>query len=335
MKPMNHEKIPWEIISAQLKGNASFQQKELLRNWLSESEENVKTYQQILCDWQISNQKINFYAPDTERLWGKLLARIEKQPQKRLIPLRVYRWVAAAAVLVLVFLSGMWMGNFSSFFANDQVYTTVISPKGSRTQVVLPDSTCVWLNSGAEIRYPTSFERKTRDVYIVGECFFDVTKYQQKQFVVHAEKVDVRVFGTQFNVRENESSKQVDVALLEGKVSVFSKQNQPLTELKPGEQFTLANGKATVQQVSNIERLVAWKDNMLIFENEPFESVIQTLESWYGVEFSVDSQMLTKHNYTFKVKTESLSDVLDLISVITPIEYKIDGDKVMINYKNR
>ena len=335
MKPMNQEKIPWEIISAQLKGNASFQQKELLRNWLSESEENVKTYQQILCDWQISNQKINFYTPDTERLWGKLLARIEKQPQKRLIPLRVYRWVAAAAVLVLVFLSGMWMGNFSSFFANELVYTSVISPKGSRTQIVLPDSTCVWLNSGAEIRYPTSFKQKTRDVYIVGECFFDVTKDKQRQFVVHAEKVDVRVFGTQFNVRENERSKQVDVALLEGKVKVFGKQNQPLTELKPGEQFTLANGKGTVQQVSNIERLVAWKDNMLIFVDDPLEEVIQILESWYGVKITVDSQMLTKHNYTFKVKTESLRDVLDLISVITPIEYKIDGDEVMINYKNK
>lgn len=335
MKPMNHEKIPWEIISVQLKGNASFQQKELLKNWLSESEENVKTYQQILCDWQISNQKINFYAPDTERLWGKLLARIEKQPQKRLIPLRVYRWVAAAAVLVLVFLSGMWMGNFSSFFANDQVYTTVISPKGSRTQVVLPDSTCVWLNSGAEIRYPTSFERKTRDVYIVGECFFDVTKDQQKQFVVHAEKVDVRVFGTQFNVRENENSDQVDVALIEGKVKIFGKQSQPLIELKAGEQFSLIEGKGTVKEVRNIDRLVAWKDQMLIFENDPLENVIRTLESWYGVNFSVDSQMLTKHSYTFKVKTESLSDVLDLISVITPIEYKIDGDKVMINYKNR
>lgn len=335
MKPMNHEKIPWEIISVQLKGNASFQQKELLKNWLSESEENVKTYQQILCDWQISNQKINFYTPDTERLWGRLLARIEKQPQKRLIPLRVYRWVAAAAVLVLVFLSGMWMGNFSSFFANDQVYTTVISPKGSRTQVVLPDSTCVWLNSGAEIRYPTSFERKTRDVYIVGECFFDVTKDQQRQFVVHAEKVDVRVFGTQFNVRENENSDQVDVALIEGKVKIFGKQSQPLIELKAGEQFSLIEGKGTVKEVRNIDRLVAWKDQMLIFENDPLENVIRTLESWYGVNFSVDSQMLTKHSYTFKVKTESLSDVLDLISVITPIEYKIDGDKVMINYKNR
>jgi hypothetical protein len=63
---------------------------------------------------------------------------------------------------------------------------------------------------------------------------------------------------------------------------------------------------------------------MLIFEDEPMADVVQSLESWYGIEIHIQKNMLNNHRYTFKVKTESLREVLGLISVITPIEYTIE-----------
>ena len=91
--------------------------------------------------------------------------------------------------------------------------------------------------------------------------------------------------------------------------------------------------KGIVRKIENTAALTAWKNNMLIFEDEPFESVIQSLESWYGVEFQVDERIKSKHRYTFRLKTESLREVLDMISVITPIDYVIEGEKVSIRYK--
>ena len=198
---------------------------------------------------------------------------------------------------------------------------------------MLPDSTSVWLNSGAEIRYPSVFNKETRDVHISGECFFDVTKDSKRQFIVHTDNLNIKIFGTRFNVKEYNDEKRTEISLVEGKVEVFNKSDRPYTELNPNEQFVLSDRKAAVKRIKNINALIAWTKNIIIFEDEPFEDVIQTLESWYGVDINFEEHMLNNHSYTFKVKTESLREVLDLISVITPIRYEIDGEIVNIKYK--
>ena len=329
---MLQEKIPWSAISSQLKGDANPKQIEILNQWLNESAENTSIHQDIINGWQLTRNKSEIYQPDMDMLWAKLIRRTNLKSKVRLFNIDQYKWIAAAAIIVVVFLAGNWFGKIES--STNMVYASVISPAGSRSKIILPDSTSVWLNAGAEIRYPSSFSRETRDVYISGECFFNVTKDKKRQFIVHSNSLDIKVFGTSFNVRENEKDNKTEVALIEGEVQIFNSENRPLVSLTPGEQFTLTGDIGVVEKVDNINNLTAWKENMIIFENEPFDQVIQSLESWYGVEFEVDTSILNNHNYTFKVKTESIREVLNLISVITPIEYNISGENVTIKYKS-
>ena len=114
---------------------------------------------------------------------------------------------------------------------------------------------------------------------------------------------------------------------------MLNRAGSPITMLAPGEQFVLQGERGMVKKLSNTSKVVSWKDNLLQFENQPVDEVLDCLGRWYGVDFHVDSEILNNHRYTFNVKTESLREVLELISVITPIEYSIDGEEVHIKYK--
>lgn len=329
---MNKQNIPWEVISRYLSGEREASMVSELRNWLNESQENKLIFNEIMETWRLTKKVPAYYEPNNELLWKKLMFRIGQQNTNLFAKSKWIRYLAAASIIVLVFLSGIW---FQTSVRNtrDLVYTTVKSPGGSKSQIVLPDSTVVWLNSNAEIKYPSFFSKTSRDVYISGECFFEVSKNLRKQFVVHCSELKVKVYGTSFNIKDAKNGQRLEVSLVEGKVQLLDKKDESLCFLKPGEQFAYENHTGQIRRINNIENLSAWKNNVLAFENTPIEEVIQSLESWYGVKIRIDKKISNKHSYTFRVKTESMKEVLDLISVITPIKYELDGEKVTIQYK--
>jgi transmembrane sensor len=332
---MQHQNIPWEAISARLKNEADENQLKQIQEWLDLSPENSVILTEIANTWSLTKNRTEFYQPDMTINWQKLMKRINYQPQQKAIQNIYFRWAAAAAVLLIVFLAGIGLGDGFQKTQTTVSHTKIIAPEGNKTQIVLPDSTYVWMNSGSEIQYPSDYSAQNRVVAMKGECFFDVVKDPAHPMVVTGSKFKVKVYGTRFNVNEHNSRNLADVTLVSGRVQVLSLQDKLISELKPGEQLVFDEGKYSVQKAENLEALTAWLNNMLIFDNQPFEEVIHYLEKWYGVKIQLDKDLYYKHNYTFKVKTESLREVMELISVITPIQYHIEGEQVTIKYKRR
>jgi len=332
---MEQQSIPWEAISARLKNEADEEQMMQIQDWLDRSPEHPLILSEIVNTWSVTRHKTEFYQPDMSINWQKLMKRINYQPKRKLIQNIYFRWASAAAILVMVFLAGIGLGD--GFFNQSAKvsYTKIIAPEGNKTQIVLPDSTYVWLNSGSELQYASDYSNKNRAVKMKGECFFDVVKDPEHPFIVTGSKFQVKVFGTRFNVNEDEKYNRADVTLVSGKVQVMSLEGLPITDLMPGEQLVYNKGEYRVQKAENMETLTAWLNNMLIFDNQPFEEVIHYLEKWYAVKISLDQSLYYRYDYTFKVKTESLREVLELISVITPIQYHIEGEQVTIKYKKR
>ena len=332
---MDQQNIPWDAISASLKNEADQEQTMQIKNWLELSTENESILSEIINTWALTRKSNKFYQPNLDANWKKLMRRVQYHPQHRLTEKIYFRWAAAAAILALVFMAGIGLGDGFLRNPSEHSYTKIIAPEGNKTQVVLPDSTHVWLNSGSEIRYSSDYTSENREVIMKGECFFDVVKDPVHPFIVKGSKFKVKVFGTRFNIYEDEASDHADVTLVSGKVQILSMDNEAISELSPGQQFVYHKGNMHVQAAENIEALTAWLNNMMIFDNQPFEEVIHYLEKWYGVKIQLDHSLYYSHNYTFKVKTESLREVMELISVITPIEYHIEGEKVTIKYKKK
>jgi len=332
---MKETQTPWEAIGAYLDNRSDKESEALVKAWLKESPENVRQFKEIVDTRFLTQQKTERYQPNTEKLWDELIERIqpvEKTTKRFLMPYLKYTAIAAAMVLAF-FVGKIQHSGENNHAGLSQLYSTLSTEPGERSHMTLPDGTKVWLNTDSEMKYASDFNHEHRDVYVTGECYFEVAKNAQKPFVVHANDLQVKVYGTHFNVKERSETKQSEVTLVEGKVEVLSPANKSLSYLSPGEKLTLKGNKYRVEKAENPQALIAWTQGVLVFEDQPFEEVVSYLENWYGVSIQLDQTLHNNHRYTFKVKTESLREVLELISVITPIQYKIDGENVFIKSK--
>ena len=330
---MTENNIPWESIGAFLKNRSDSFHAETVKKWLHESPDNALLFDEILNTWALTCGEASFYQPDEDKLWQSLTRRTNLPVKSTFSKRKLFIQLAAAATLALFFLAGNWWANYRLENSTGAQLTRVVAPPGSKTQGLLPDQTLVWLNSGATLEYPSRFSDKSRDVYISGECYFDVKHDEKKPFQVHCSDLQIRVLGTKFNIREKNREGLAEVTLLEGAVVVKDRSNSPIARLKPGEQLVYGGNTNLVRSASNPDALTSWTNNVLSFSDQPFEEVIYYLENWYGVTIHLDSSLYNNHSYTFRVKTESLREVLELISVITPINYEIAGEHVTIKYR--
>lgn len=332
---MKESQTPWEAIGAYLDNRSDKESEAIIKAWLKQSPANIQLFKEIVDTSYLTRQKPTAYQPDTEQLWAELMNRIqpsEKKPKTRI--LRYLKYPAVAAALIIAFLCGQLLTPTTEQQAElPLTYASLVTEAGQRSQMTLPDGTRVWLNADSELKYASNFNSQNRDVYISGECYFEVSKNPHKPFIVHANDLQVKVYGTHFNVRESARQQQSEVTLVEGKVEVLSPENQSLSYLAPGEKLTLRENRYSVKKEQNPLAQIAWTQGVLTFVDQPFEEVVEYLENWYGVSIQLDQALHNNHRYTFKVKTESLREVLELISVITPIRYKIDGEQVYISMK--
>jgi ferric-dicitrate binding protein FerR (iron transport regulator) len=75
---------------------------------------------------------------------------------------------------------------------------------------------------------------------------------------------------------------------------------------------------------------VSWKDNRLIFKGEELSNLLIKLERKYDVSFSFEYEEIKQFRFTGTLEDETLTQVLDVIKLSAPIDYKLDGKTVRI-----
>jgi ferric-dicitrate binding protein FerR (iron transport regulator) len=319
-----------------LKGALSQRDQEELARWVQESEKNARYYTEIKDVWESTYLDANEVA-STIGEWSKFKTHIEsvsiKSASQLKRTLRIWQSVAALVVVALSVVS-FYVVNKSDVKGGLLEVKTVV-PSGEKSKLELPDGTHVWINSASVLTYNTGYGRENRVVHLDGEAYFEVAKNKELPFKVLTKDCEVKVLGTKFNVMAYAESPITETSLLEGKVdvSLFSGTN---VEISPG-QLVYADGKGGRLQVvdANIQNIICWKDNVLKFDNTPLIDVIEKLNKWYGVDIALqNSELLAQKRFTFTVKSESLSELLNIMKLVQPLEYKIDGEQVSIKILN-
>jgi transmembrane sensor len=239
-----------------------------------------------------------------------------------------------AAVFILAFI----LGSLSFYFIRQNEYTdlsslynTIEVPYGQRSHMTLYDGTKVWLNSGTKFRYPVAFNPHTREVFLEGEAYFNVAKDPNHPFVLNAGRLKVKVLGTHFNVCAYPGDNEFSTTLDEGSVDAVDTKSGLGVILSPGEQVVLNRKMDGMKsQKVDTELYTSWKENLLKFEDAPFEEVVKKMQRWYDVKIIVDPSMDVRQRFTMTVKTESLREVLQLVSKTTKMNYEINKNKVVI-----
>lgn len=205
-------------------------------------------------------------------------------------------------------------------------YHVLQVPKGGEFKVVLCDGTTVWLNSESELRFPTGFADDVRKVELKGEGYFSVTHDDKKPFVVVASGIETRVYGTEFNVRSYPGA-DVDVTLVEGKVSVKQEAEEREFALVPGQNACFANGGVPEITKVDIHKYVAWKEGYFYYENEQLETIMNDLKRWY--DFDVVYVGDAVKNLKFELWSSRDSDIDTIVNLL------VKTNKVRVNMEGR
>ncbi|MDP4149204.1 MAG: FecR domain-containing protein [Bacteroidota bacterium] len=234
----------------------------------------------------------------------------------------------------------------------------IVTNNGSRTHVVLPDGTMVWLNSGSRIKYDKNFGAGLREINLTGEAFFDVAHNAQTPFVIHTARIDIKVLGTRFNVKSYPSDNTTEATLIRGSIEVSIK-DRPSEKiiLKPNEKLVVANDDSTLHRTLpghhaavKDESLVSickptyetntgavietsWVDNKLIFQDEEFGELAIKMERWYGISIHFDNADLEKLQFTGSFQKETVQQALDALketATTTPFNYRITENQITI-----
>lgn len=226
--------------------------------------------------------------------------------------------VAAVVIPLILFSVSFWF-----LKPNNTEMLALTTKKGEIKTVTLTDGTIVHLNPETQIIFPEKFKKTRRKVQLNGEAYFNVAKDSTRPFIIELQKSAIEVLGTSFNVKSYTNENNVDVILEEGSIA-FKPQNASSSKLIAGETINY-NKHSGVVQKSKLSQKIAYlkgKDNVIIFNNNNLQTVLNTLNRWYDVSFIVKDSVAHKLSYTTFFKNASLQEVLLELETISPIRFK-------------
>jgi len=217
------------------------------------------------------------------------------------------------------------------------VYNILRVPYGKTFQVLLPDQTHVYLNAGSSLKYPTKFQKgNIREVFLEGEGYFKVSKNKNSPFVVRANGMTTKVYGTEFNISSYTDDSYTAVVLIEGSVGVTDNSEKqsdfkPNLMLKPNEMASKTNGdEISIEQVDIAEH-VSWINGTLFFKNESFGSIVKKLQRHYNVVVTNNNKALEEKKFTGRFDIESVEQILRTFQKTNNFSYTITKNNIVIN----
>ena len=215
--------------------------------------------------------------------------------------------------------------------ADETVWHTLTVPAGGEFFYELSDSTKVWLNSASELRFPVHFAGQgTREVYLKGEAFFDVTRTRGKMpFVVHVSGGDIKVYGTRFLVK-NYAGEPLSAVLTRGCIGFTSSQGRDVL-LSPSDRLEVSGENMRIEQVDTT-LYMSWINQMFVFEGQPLEEIMKTLSRWYDMDFTFQSEDLKHIRFSGRLnRYQDIRVLLRTYEQTAGIRFDIQGRNIIIS----
>ncbi len=320
-----------KLLPGHLSGDLADDDRAKIDKWRKVSKENEALYCEYLKAWEaipLLNEMEQFNSFEALK---KVNARLHSGSSGWI---GIIQKIAAIILLpVLVYSGYLTVQKISDKKINKEhvIMQTVTSRQGMVTNFLLADSTRVWLNAGSELYFPSLFDKDSRDVELRGEAFFQVSKNEKQPFCVNTKDLKIDALGTSFNVISYNDEKQSEVILVEGKVRLSEGTGYDEKEIgiiHPGQRaiFKGELGKIIIEDVE-VDKYIAWRDGNLIFRDDQMDDVIRRLSRWFNVKIIVSDPEIKSYVYTATFRDENLEQVLKLLKLSAPIDYRIIESK--------
>ncbi|MBN9385264.1 MAG: FecR family protein [Chitinophagaceae bacterium] len=285
---------------------------------------------------------------------GDMLQGGEPFPERTRRSVLFKRMLIAACIIMLVcgayfFYSPKPVQRVEEAKTISRIYT----PAGSKTSIVLPDGTEVWLNSFSTLTYTNAeFNSGKREVSLVGEAMFKVKHDSLHPFLVHTKNFDVTDLGTVFNVQAYPEDKHGQASLISGSIEVITKgSHSKKILLVPNQRIIIQNDSRGGVAVAKPGRVVvneptiksivfnpqmsmapdtAWVVNKLLFTDESFFDLALQMQRRYNVTISFGNEKAKSYKFTGRFEEENIDDALRELQAIAPFTYKRSNSEIHI-----
>ena len=318
-----------ERLEHYISGIADVKEEAYVEALFSEGLENFDLQNYLGKDWKNYLQKTTISEADLSRILDRvhhLIQNKENQKKKRFIHrlTDIYSRVAAVLLLPLIIAGGLLFSHWNQPtipVVDRKVSSVIHAPLGSRVSFNLPDGTTGWLNSGSSLTYSLPFSNN-RKIELEGEAWFGVMKDEANPFEINVGNSMVKVLGTSFNVSAYRGENYVEVVLQQGKVEFYRDNLAEKVTLSPSQKLVLRDGKVNLS-VTDPLKYKAWTDGKLVFRGDDMAEVARRIERWYNVTVLLADKDLEKFSFRATFEDDSLDEVLRLLSLTSPIGYKI------------
>ncbi|WP_075556992.1 FecR domain-containing protein [Parabacteroides timonensis] len=306
-----------ELLPRYCEGNVSTEEKEVVEDWIRQSEDHYKIAQQIQLIYLATDTISIMDMVNTDNALNKVDDRIRRSQLKVL-----FMWGQRVAAILFIPLLIAYLLQVLIPEKRDIRMLEVRTNPGMMTNLTLPDGTKVNLNSESSLTYPEIFEGDLRSVRLEGEAFFEVVKNPEKRFVVTTpHNARVEVLGTSFNMEAFKWDSIVSTTLISGKVAFITKSGQ--VDMKPGEKlvYNIQANRPRIYHTSG-ETETSWKEGMIVFKKTPFKEAIRMLTKRYNVEFVVSNNKYVNDLFTGSFTDHRLEQILDIFNASSGIKWR-------------
>lgn len=290
-----------------ISGDLPKEERREVYSWIRSSKENLAEYRAMRRLYDIS-------------LWNEPQARVRSRARIRTYALSF----AFAAVLALV-------GGVMFFVGKDSnaqqplLLRSVTAPMGKEVNMDLADGTKVWLNSGSTLTVNPETKDGVRRVTLRGEGYFKVAPDPEHPFIVETGGLNIKVLGTEFNVKSYPEKGEWSTALVKGSIAILDKNENELLRVAPGTLTSLVKGKLVSSVMKSDNYL--WKDGIIYFDDIPLSEIFKRLADYYDIKFDTSAcHKLSKH-YTGKFRTvDGYDHILKVLKIDSNFSYKIQHE---------
>jgi transmembrane sensor len=324
-----HDNLTEELITRYLAGEALPEEAMALHEWINESDQNRKRFDEFRKAWQLGEGENNKKSNEKEFVWTniKRLTSESFLRKKNTSPaLTVFR----IAALIIITVGVGWF--LYSTQKEEQPYSPpiVFRSETSTLERTLPDNSHVILNRFSRLTFNNDFGQYSRQVSLSGECYFDITHQENKDFVVSIGDLQIKVLGTIFNVRYDSLSNTIKTSVSKGLVMMYNQSDSLLVEAGRAGTYHHLNQTFTLAPHFDSNNL-SYATKTMVFNDASLIEITSILEATYGVTFRFDDPKLKECRMSSTFHEDSLDFILDVVSTTLNIEYEIKGKVVTIS----
>ncbi|MCF2488714.1 FecR family protein [Dyadobacter sp. CY347] len=319
-----------DLLVKALLDEASVAEQIEINQWLSDSDDNQRYFEQFEMIWNQSKNLAAKSTIDENAAWERFRKRTQKERQEMpVIPLNEPKKSFAFRRVAALIASTLCTGWLAYLFLGQNAESQMLTVRSGAQTVTdtLPDGSIVTLNKQSSISYPAEFTGRKREVALTGEAFFEVTKDRAKPFIISVNDMTVKVLGTSFNVKDN--AKKTEVIVETGLVEVTK--NNEFVRISPKQKATVIKASpALVKDETEDDFYQYYRTNKLVCNDTPLWRLVEILNETYAANIMIGNERLNNMPINTTFDKKSLDSTLSLIGETLTIKVEHRGEQIIL-----